>query len=43
MMMIFIINTTTMTISFMSVDQQQNFDKQKSSDALSSEFWVHLT
>lgn len=36
--MIIIINITTMTISFMSVDQQQNFDKQISSDALSYKF-----
>lgn len=32
-----------MTISFMSVDQQQNFVKQKSSYALLSEFWIHPT
>lgn len=38
MMMIIIIDISSMTISFMSVDQQQ-----KSSDALSSEFWIHLT
>lgn len=34
---------STTIISFMSVDQQQNFDKQKSSAALASEFWIHPT
>lgn len=43
MMMIIIINITSTIISFMSVDQEQNFDKQKSSDVLSSEFWIHPT
>lgn len=37
-LIIIIINITTTTISLMSVDQQQNFDKQISSDALSSKF-----